>query len=314
MNADNPIRVVLAADDGYSRPLAVTARSVAANLSPGRSLEIFVLDMGISDANKAAIRASLDLPRTRVIFVGDVGKAVEGLPTYGWFSTAAYGRLLIPDLLPEHVDRAIYLDSDVIVRHCLGELYDKDFEGKVALAVPDMGASFVCSPWGLAGWYEAGRSPSDFNFNSGMMLLDLQAWRREGIGRAALEYARTQHKLNLDQESINATAGTRIGAVEPRWTLQGEYFQRVCQLAMPYTNETIEAIGKDPWVIHYSLPTKPWQYRSDHPWTQEWFTYLEQTAYRGWRPSPPPFMTSLRWYAIQVFGPLLGVRRRFTGR
>ena len=155
----------MAADDGYARPLAAAGRSVIRHLGEGRSLEFYVLDMGISPANRAAIEASFRSPRVEVIWLTSGQQAVKGLPIYGWFTTAAYARLLIPDLLPQHVERALYLDCDLVVRRCIGELYDSEMSGCLALAVPDQGAAFVASPWGVGGWFELGRSPSDHNFN-----------------------------------------------------------------------------------------------------------------------------------------------------
>jgi lipopolysaccharide biosynthesis glycosyltransferase len=279
----------MASDDGYARAMAVAGRSLIANLSADRKLDLYVLDMGISDANKTAIAKSFESPQTTTIWVDSARSSVAGLPTMGWFTTATYARLLIPDLLPEKAERALYLDCDVIVRRCVGELYDGSMDGNlVGLAVPDMGAPFVTCPWGLAGWFEAGRSASDFNFNAGVMLMNLEAWRRERIGQQALDYVRSErHQLNQDQEALNAVVGTRIGAVDPRWNQQGELFQKPCAVVLPYPKSLVEQARTDPWIIHYSLYSKPWMHGCEHPWTAEWLKYLDQSAYSGWRPPGP---------------------------
>lgn len=277
--------VVLAADDKFARALAVAARSVVTNLSKGRTLDLYILDMGIAPENRRAIEASLQEPNVRTIWVDSARDAVAGLPTMAWFTTATYARLLIPDLLPESVDKALYLDCDVIVRRCVGELYDADMTGLMGLAVPDMGAPYVPCAYGLAYWYESGRSAADFNFNAGVMMMNLQGWRQEQIGRQALEYVRSdRHQLNQDQEALNAIAGNRIGAVDPRWNMQGEIFDKHYAIALPYPRELVQQMLKDPWIIHYSTGVKPWMYNSWHPWRGEWIKYVDQTAYKGWRP------------------------------
>lgn len=277
--------VVLAADDKFARALAAAARSVVANLSAGRSLDIYILDMGMLPANKRAIASSLEHPGVRTIWIESARDAVAGLPTMAWFTTAAYARLLIPELLPETVERAVYLDSDVIVRRCIGELHDADVGGLLALAVPDMGAPFVPCAYGLGLWFDSGRSAGDFNFNTGVMVMNLHAWREERISQQAMDYLRSdRYQLNVDQEALNAVAGTRIGAIDPRWNMQGEIYEKHFAIALPYPREFVQQVMKDPWIIHYSTGVKPWMYNSWHPWRAEWIKYLDQTAYKGWRP------------------------------
>jgi hypothetical protein len=46
--ANNRITTVLAADDRFSRPLAATVRSIVSQLSPGRGLDLYLCDMGIT--------------------------------------------------------------------------------------------------------------------------------------------------------------------------------------------------------------------------------------------------------------------------
>lgn len=284
-------RVVMAADDGYARPLAAAGRSVIRHLGADRSLELYVLDMGISPANRSAIEASFRRPGVEVVWLTSGQEAVRGLPTHSWFTTAAYARLLIPDLLPPHVDRALYLDCDLVARRSVGELYDTKMNGCVALAAPDQGAAFVACPWGLGGWFELGRSASDYNFNTGVMLMDLALWRRDRIGHEAIEYARThgnrEHPINVDQESLNATAGRRMGSLDPRWNQQGELFQSANAIVLPYSSDIMRSVRTDPWIVHYSTHGKPWKFGCTHPWAHEWFANLDQTEFRGWRPAGP---------------------------
>jgi lipopolysaccharide biosynthesis glycosyltransferase len=285
-----PVRVVLAADDRYAMALAVTAKSVVANFTADRDLELFFIDMGITPENRKSIEASVEHPRTSVVWVEGAQEAVRGLPTYGWFTTAAYARVLIPDLVPATVDRVIYLDSDVIVRRSVDELYDSEMSDHLALGVPDHGAPYVSNSYGLAHWFEAGRAASDFNFNTGVIVMDVNGWRREGVGQRVLEYVRSdKFWRNVDQEAINAVVGTKYGTVDPHWNQQGEVYVEECAVVLPYTRADVEALKRDPWIIHYTLGTKPWMRNCVHPWVGEWFKYLDQTAFAGWRPPPPSF-------------------------
>jgi len=281
------VTVVLAADDGYALPLAVAAFSVIAMLAAGRKLQLCILDMGMSRAKRHAVQQTVDQPRVELRWIDSLSDRVRQLPnTWPAITRAGYGRLFIPDVLPESTHRALYLDCDVIARRCVGELFDTDMGGRPAMAVPDSQSPFVCSPSGLPWWYRSGRSAHEPNFNSGVMLMDLDVWRREGLGNAMLTYLTDgRHVVGQDQESINAVIGDRIGLLDPRWNQQSEMFQQQYEVALPYDAGTLAGLRDDPWIVHFSNRPKPWTRGGDHPFAAEWYGHLDRTAFAGWRPS-----------------------------
>jgi len=307
------VQVAFATDDGYARPLAVAGGSVIRHLGKDRNLELYVLDMGISKFNRRKIEESFAGPQVKVTWITGKSEAVAGLPAGGpWLSSATYARLLLPDVLPAHVDRVLYLDCDLVVRRCVGELYDLEFDGAVALAVQAMAAPFVCSLWGVGGWFEAGRAASDINFNAGVMLIDIAGWRREKIGQTALEYARAcnpDHPLVVDQEALNATIGLRIRSSDPRWNQQSELFSNVHASLLPYSRECLNILRSEPWVVHYCQASKPWQADCSHPWVSEWYRNLDETAYRGWR--PPWLLAAARQSGRKTFESVRLTLRRY---
>src|SRR5262249_56245953 len=78
--AQSRITAVLAADDRFSRPLAVTVRSVVSQLSPGRGLDVYLCDMGITAPNRDKIAAAAAHPDVRLHWVETLRKAVRPLP------------------------------------------------------------------------------------------------------------------------------------------------------------------------------------------------------------------------------------------
>lgn len=307
------VRVAFATDDGYARPLAVAGVSVIRHLEKDRDLELYVLDMGISKLNRRKIEESFSSPNVKVSWITGTPKTFSGLPPGGpWLTNSTYARLLLPDVLPAHVDRVLYLDCDLVVRRCIGELYDHEFDGAVALAVQAMGTPFVCSMWGVGGWFESGRAASDINFNAGVMLMDLAAWRREQVGQIALGYARAcdpDYPLCADQEALNATFGPRMRSIDPRWNQQSELFSNVHAPLLPYSREQLDRLRGEPWVVHYSQASKPWQADCSHPWANEWYRNLDETTYRGWR--PPWLPSAVRQSGRKTFESVRQTLRRY---
>jgi lipopolysaccharide biosynthesis glycosyltransferase len=285
--ADSRIATVLAADDRFSRPLAATVRSVVSQLSPGRGLDLYLCDMGITGPNRDKIATAAAHPDVRLHWVTTLGSEVEQLPeAVPGISRAAYARLFIPFVLPPDMDRALYLDCDLIARRCIGGLFDSPMGDFAALGVADAGSPYVSSLYGVPYWSRYGRRPDDVNFNSGVLLLNLTAWREEDITGAAVKYLTDgRHQFLIDQEAINAVLPGRIGPLDPRWNVQTEHFQPSHQATLPLDEAQLAEIIEDPWIVHFTTAVKAWSYECTHPFRGEWFASLDQTPYRGWRPS-----------------------------
>jgi len=94
------VRVAFATDNGYARALAVAGGSVIRHLEKDRSLELYVLDMGISKLNRRKIEESFAGPRVKVSWITGRQEAVSGLPPGGpWITRSTYARLLLPDVM-----------------------------------------------------------------------------------------------------------------------------------------------------------------------------------------------------------------------
>ena len=140
---DEPI-VLCAADDHYVKPLAVTLRSAATSLKDGSHLHVVLLDGGISEASFTALEQTLEwLPITVNVLTIDPAE-IQDLGTSHHITHTAYFRLLAGRLLPEEIEKVIYLDSDVLVADDLTELWELDLEGQYCLAAPDIACPYIC--------------------------------------------------------------------------------------------------------------------------------------------------------------------------
>jgi lipopolysaccharide biosynthesis glycosyltransferase len=282
------INVVLASDDGFAMPLTVAAHSVVRTLEEDEHLDLWLLDMGITAKNRQAVASSLTHPRVDVHWIDSLGDKVSELPnTWPNITRAGYARLFIPQSLPESVDRVLYLDCDVLARTSVGKLYSADMGGHAAMGAPDVQSPFVSSPAAVPWWFRNGRDASEPNINSGVLLMDLVTWRRDGLADEMLRYLTDgRHEFGQDQEAINAVLRTDIALMDPRWNQQSELFQKMYEVELPYDTATLETLRADPWIIHFSNAPKPWNYGGgNHPFVAEWFSELDQTAFAGQRPS-----------------------------
>jgi len=309
MSADaDRISVTCAADDAFAMPLAVALRSALDTLSEPHVIEAYVLDGGISAANRQRLERSLDSPRIELRFIAPSLQTLAGIGHRGRVSHTTYFRILAPELLPASVSRVIHLDADVRVMADLARLWAEPQRGLPVLAVRDAGAPTVSSPRGLLNYRELGLAPRLAYFNAGVMTLDLALWREEQLAGQLLRYLeRHAHAVRWwDQDALNAVLAGRWGELDPRWNQIPQCWEPAAGDTDPFTTALRELVIRDPWIVHYSTGSKPWHWSCTHPARERFFEVLDRTAWAGWRPRRS-FRDSLVWRKWR------GLRRRLQG-
>lgn len=301
-----------AADDAYTMPLAVSVRSAIEHLDPARRLGVVILDGGITPANRLRLERSWPRERVEISWVRPDPALFEGIPTWRWLSRVAYYRLLLPLLLPETLERVIYLDVDLVVQRDLGALWEEPFRGALALAAQDPSSPFFDSRRAMPpGWEEPasgftaqpvrdldarGLAPTLPYLNSGLLVLDLPAWRHERITEQLLTCLRNapeDHLIGGDQYPLNVVLAERWRALDPRWNALAVMHERSSWRETHMDAATFEEVLRDPWIVHWAGPRKPWNGLGEVPRGDLFHTYRARTAWSGLRGRAR--MASLRW-------------------
>ncbi|MEX0612586.1 MAG: glycosyltransferase family 8 protein [Pirellulales bacterium] len=307
------IVVVSASDDGYAMPLAVTIRSALNHLGADRRMQLFLLDGGLTEESKTRLLKSWIDPRLTVEWIRPNMDLVRDLYVSYQVTTVTYLRLLMAELLPEYVTRALYLDADMLVRRDLGDLWDEPQHGLAILAVPEIAAPYIdaaasmpnfencrkhlCAFTPIANYRELGL-PSDAQyFNGGLLVADIAQWRRENFAKQMLDCLRQncEHVLWWDQYALNVVLARRWRPLDYRWNQGTHLFAYPNWRKCPLDRATYEQLRKSPWIVHFSSPSKPWHYFCRHPFRREFFRCLEQTQWRGWRPERPDHLIKQWW-------------------
>jgi lipopolysaccharide biosynthesis glycosyltransferase len=301
VNASVHPAVVAAADDGYGLGLAVAIRSAIDHLDPARRLRLFLLDGGISPRMRRRLLRCWPAERLELTWLNPDPAPFRAVAVPGVFSQpAVYMRLLADELLPSKLDRVIYLDSDVLVLRDLGELWDLDMGGRALLAVQDQGVPFVDAQialerfdavrphlWkarGVENWRELGLDPKAPYLNSGVLMMDLATWRREGIGRKLLDCIRSNPDYTQfpDQYALNAYLCGRWGELDLRWNANPGIFKFPSAEESPFDVETLRQVREDPWIVHYVGHVKPWSWDGATVWKEIWQRECDATGWPPW--------------------------------
>jgi lipopolysaccharide biosynthesis glycosyltransferase len=278
--------IATASDARYARPLAVLLRSVQEHLAPDTSARLFVLDGGLGRGRRARVERSLDPARLRLEWVrpghGDVP---DGLPVFGHISAAAYLRLLMPDALPADVGRVLYLDADTLALDDVARLWATDMAGAPLMAVPEQGQTL--GSMRVPGLQDLGLRPAAPCLNSGVLLMDLDAWRREGLHQQVIEYLqRYRDEVRFwDQDGINAVLAGRWGTLDLRWNWRVDCGEPLPAGLTPAGWRDLAR--REAGIVHFASSAKPWHYYTEHPARALYLEWLDRTAWAGWRPRPP---------------------------
>jgi lipopolysaccharide biosynthesis glycosyltransferase len=137
-----------------------------------------------------------------------------------YFNSVIYFRLLLPEILPVSLHKVLYLDCDLIVRKPIDALWNIDLNDHLLAAVEDNVISKQKEQLGL---------PQSFKyFNSGVLLINLDKWRRQSFHIKVVEFIKNNpNKLTFpDQDGLNVVADGNWINLPTTWNVQHAYFFR----------------------------------------------------------------------------------------
>lgn len=286
------INIATSLDENYAIGSLVMIKSLLVNLDRSTKINLFLFEDNLDEETK------LFLERTwtdRSICITWLCPQTEGrldnVRMGGYAGVqATYYRLFIGDLLPANVNRVIYLDADLVIDHDISELWRLDVSDCVLRAVQD----------GITPYAQCAlpHMPDDVDatalipyFNAGLMLINLENWRRENIGDRALAAARTYQRAfrYWDQDALNYCLIGRWENLSPCWNRATLWDAVPDDSYFPYSAEQLVAARKSPRVIHCLCYPKHWHFPGSTQAESRFFHYLDMTALHGWRPRATRF-------------------------
>lgn len=234
--------------------MAVTISSVLCHTD--RQVSFYVLDGGISPSFREKIIGMVRSHMHADIEFLEIDRELfRKCPDPGRFSMNAYFRYLIPILKPE-IRKALYIDSDMLVSGDAGALFDTPLEGKPFAAVPYLyeRPRYSGTPlhrYGLQRKEILGLPPDHLYFNSGLLLLDCDYFRHNGLVEELFRLTNEAESLECpDQDILNvATAGNRYKALDDGYNVVVDI------------NDALGALPrKIPFILHFTggRRMRPW--------------------------------------------------------
>ena len=244
----NEINIFFACDDRFAKFTYVTLTSIMENASKDYFYNFYVLNTNITDKmKKFAPEVIKNYGNCKVEFV-DVSSYLEEmadrLPVRDYYSNATYYRLFIAEMFKD-LDKAIYIDSDTIVKGDISKLYETDLGNNLvgacheqAMVQTDVFGEYVNINLGL----------DRYNyFNAGMLVINAKLFREECVlDQFSDIISLYECKVTQDEDYLNIICKDRIKWIDDSWNT--EIYGKM------------DVKDEDVNMIHYIMWHKPWHF------------------------------------------------------
>lgn len=243
--------IALTGDYGYINPITATIKSILYNNS---NCKIYIVNSDIPQEWFTLVNQQLRNSDSQIIdqkIIGsDLANEYVGLDH---IKPIAYGKILLPDLLNEK--RVLYLDSDLIVDGDLTDLYQTDLSDHPIAVAKDV-------------------DENNGHFNTGVILYNLEKLKSiPHLVADELKIGQNQGLRNADQDVMNAYFMDNYHELPLKDNFQIGMDSLSYYAGHQYYFDAINQV-KDPLIIHYLTPDKPWKTVSHGRLREKWWQYF----------------------------------------
>lgn len=309
----NNLHVVVASDGNYAKLVSVLIVSIFDKNKDFESITIHLLSNGISEETVTDIRRHIpeNIGRLAVYDISNI-KALLKVTPPETISISAYSRLFVSSILPDTIDKVIYMDVDAIVNGNLRQFWKTDIASYHVAGCLDDVENYAKKAIGLLS--------SEVYINSGFLVINLKLWREENIEKKIIEFL-VNHKGNVyhhDQGLINAVCKRKL-ILPPNYNMVTNFY------VFPYSNfkqtpfyseKELQDGIKYPIFIHFTagVAGRPWMKHCKHPQRNIYLKYLHKTTYgdqpldNDSRPLKLKFLSFLYFYCKPLYKLVLHLR------
>ena len=266
------VPIFLTINSAYAPYAAAAIHSLIQHCNPERYYRVIILHDGLNLANRLRLRGlvtnnvalqfkkmthSLYL-RAMVAYFTRMRKGAGD-----FFSSAVYCyRAFIPTMFPLY-EKAVYIDSDTILRGDIGELFDTELGENVVAATVDPKVTTIAEFRDYVD--NAVGVPHDEYVNSGVLVMNLKKMRKMHCLGKMIDIMQEYDAdfIAPDQDYLNIILRGKIAHLDYNWNA-----------------EPAEDMSDDVKLVHYNLFNKPWRYKNV-PQEKLFWTAAKGTGFYG---------------------------------
>ena len=244
-------------DNNYVIPTAVGMTSAILNKNDNSIYHFILLLNGVSDDNKSKL-LQLKSKNVLIDFIDVSSDKYSAINVQTHVQVSALLKFDIPNLISEN--KILYIDGDVIIQKDLTELYYTDIKQYSLAAVRDMGGELLQK-------FNEKVGVSKY-FNSGVMLLNLERWRKDNISEKLILAKKNNPQWKcMDQDALNYVLSSSTKWIDVKYNsmiaLYKAYNYDIEEVNDFYKSnyKTYNRLEKDSIIIHLAGESKqrPWK-------------------------------------------------------
>lgn len=268
------ISILTAVTPNYLPYLAVQLLSACEFAAQTTRLNYTILHVGIEKRNKKRI-ADLIGFRHKVSWHFIEPEFLKRVGAPAWLNGCDphFFRLLAPYAFPD-LERVIYLDADTLIIGDLAQLWRERLDGYATGAVRDLFPTFRDA---IEHLHELNLPAETPYFNTGVLLINLELWRRVGLVTKVLKHVKCHPKgisaptrggfLQWDQYGLNVAMANCCKELPTHWN----FFSR-----RPAPSDA-------PFIVHFVGDAKPGTLRCQKRFSALFFDILLRTPWSRWQ-------------------------------
>lgn len=254
-----PIVLLTTLNENYLPQLKVLLTSILIN-NPDETFQLYLIHRSIPTELLSELSIRCREMGCELMPVTVDEELFRSAPTTRRYPQEMYYRLLAPQLLPDTLERIIYLDPDTLVINPLRPLWEMDLEGNLFAAAAHTG------PTELANDVNRIRLGMEHKYyNSGVLLIDLKAGRERIVSQEIFRYAEEHPKELIlpDQDILNILYGSQILELSDYlWNYDARNFRSYVMRSSGAA--TVDWVMENTVILHFCGKAKPWKPRYKH--------------------------------------------------
>lgn len=283
------MNLIWSTSDKYSEIAATSIASVLENSQDADEINVYVIDMGITQMHKSWIEELVSSYGRTLIWLEklNIEKLTGTHIDVGRWHISTFSRLFLSHILPSDVEKIIYIDCDMIVRHSLKPLWEMDMNGYWCMSADDCRGSKYRE--------EIGIDPKSIYTNNGLMVIDLVAWNQNNVETLFIDFIKRYNGdiTYMDQGVLNGVFQplNKVKLLPISYNAQTACYDlgykglEACRGPVwAYTEEEFNKGIEDPTIVHFTScfisETRPWQKNDKHPYRDEFLKYRSMTKWR----------------------------------
>lgn len=264
------MNILIAINSNYLIPAKVMLTSLFEN-NKEEEINVYLLHSSLSEKEVYILRKHIEENyngKLNDIFVDK--QNFEGLPINHHFTVETYYRFLAQSILPDNVERILWLDADMIIKKSLKEFYYQDFEENYVVVCESINKN----PKELLRKLDLPENSK--YFNAGTILFNLKKVRKELKPYDYFEYIeKNREKITwLDQDVLNVLYNKKC-----KYNNYKIYNMQV--FSDEYVDsKRIEDIDRAA-ILHYIGSVKPWDFKYMNYYDKYYWHYYKLSKEKG---------------------------------